>query len=127
MNYILYKQLILQELIASRAGIDTPFADMSVKSVCQTIKENSFFLTQEVVELMEEIAGSRSILKPWKKDHRIVANRNFQTTAKVKSEAMDVLSFALNICIAAGITPDNINEEYTKVWNNNIKRHSNGY
>ncbi len=90
------------------------------------IKDQAFFLQQEAIELAEEFGG-KDILKPWKINHVSVATNIAKITDNTKSEAIDMLCFCLNICLAAGITPDNIHDEYSKVWVKNINRQHDGY
>lgn len=124
MNEILVKQAFLQGLLLDKQDLRE---QETVGEVCETIHKSMTFFQLEVIELMEEIAGSKDILKPWKANHINVASQQFKTSDLIKSEAMDVLCFALNICLLAGITPSNIDGEYQKVWNKNIDRCNNGY
>lgn len=133
MKDILEKQLELQKLIAitHRQKLDDPSTfdgHIDNKTVCDYIKDQSFFMSGEVTELMIEVGnGDRSILKPWSTRHADLANRIFVSTPDVKSEAIDMLCFCMNICLAAGITPENIEVEFYKVWQKNIDRQMNGY
>jgi NTP pyrophosphatase (non-canonical NTP hydrolase) len=95
--------------------------------LCEQIKAMSFYLSQEVVELVEEIGGGRDINKPWKVNYTKLSQAPIIITDHIKSEAMDVLAFAMNICILAGITSENIEEEYFKVYYKNVKRVNDGY
>lgn len=95
--------------------------------VVKYIKEHSFFMNQEVVELMQQIGCGNTVLKPWKQSHLAVCQEEAIIDDDVKSEAIDMLCFCLNICLAAGITPENIDAEYDKVWLKNISRQQNGY
>lgn len=94
--------------------------------LCNDIRDMAFFLNQEVVELIEEIGG-KDINKPWKKDYHNLHNSDVVITDKVRSEAIDMLKFSMNICLMAGITPENVNEEFDKVHDKNITRLENGY
>lgn len=123
MNKLLKDQQDLQNRLMP---CETKYAN--VGELCGDIRDMSFYLNQEVVELIEEIAGSRDISKPWKEAHNKVYYAPIMDASdKVKSEAIDVLKFALNICLMAGITPDNIDEEFYKVNSNNHKRIDNEY
>ena len=121
MKTILAKQLELQQKLQANLNNNL------VGSLCGNIKDTNFFLNQEIIELIEEIAGSRDILKPWKSNYRSIHCRRVVLTDKVKEEAIDVLCFAMNICLMAGITPDNIEDEYNKVYKKNIDRLIDGY
>jgi NTP pyrophosphatase (non-canonical NTP hydrolase) len=124
MTSVFIKQAFLQRCLRDKQGVKAP---ETVGEVCDTIHKSMTFFQLEAIELMEEIAGSKDILKPWKENHAYVASQQFKTSDSIKSEAMDVLCFALNICLLAGITPTNIDQEYQKVWDKNIDRCRNGY
>ncbi len=94
---------------------------VGVKYHC--ISQMKFFLDEEVTELMEELGnGTREIHKPWKKECIALRSKEFISTDKIKEEAIDVLCFALNICLAAGLDENNIEEEYEKVFNKIMSR-----
>lgn len=122
MNKILKKQAELQELLLIDGDVPEYTGEL-----CDKILKTARFLDQEIVELVEEIACSRDILKPWKQNFGHVYTKPIAITDKVRSEAIDVLKFALNICLMAGITPENIDAEFNKVNNRCIDRHNNGY
>lgn len=130
MNEILKKQLQLLNLIAQNTSDVHPcfIVHQPTKGdVVKYIKEHSFYMNQEIVELMQQIGGSNTVLKPWKQSHLAVCQEEATIDDDVKSEAIDMLCFCLNICMATGITPDNIEAEYEKVWLKNIERQQNGY
>ena len=129
MNEMLKKQLQLLNLIAQNTSDVHPCFIMHQPTkgdVVNYIKEHLFFMNQEAVELMQQI-GSNVALKPWKQSYLDVCQEEAIIDDAVKSEAIDMLCFCLNICLAAGITPDNIDAEYQKVWHKNIGRQQNGY
>lgn len=122
MNKLFKLQQELQELLTT----GEPDGEY-VGNLCEQIRNMAFYLNQEVVELIEEIAGSRDINKPWKTSYVDLYMQETDLTDKVRSEAIDVLKFAMNICLLAGITPDNVNEEFSKVHQRCIERYENGY
>lgn len=125
MNEIFKKQLDLQNLIALNTGrVERP---INRGQLVDYIKDQAFYLNSEILELMEAVGGSRDILKPWKASYGYYAYRDDFREEVSKSEAIDMLCFAMNICLAVGVTPDNIDEEYDKVWQKNIKRQQDGY
>jgi hypothetical protein len=130
MNQILAMQLELQQLIAKNSDnvMDCPSEAIFTSNINMAtyITNQAFFLQQEIIELAEEFGG-KDILKPWKINHIAVAEAMSVITDNTKSEAIDALCFCLNICLAAGITPDNIMDEYSKVWVKNINRQHDGY
>ena len=105
-------------------GLPDParFAGSANGDVVDYIKETSFFLQEEVNELMQEIGGGRHVLKPWAAGYAPSRDKSYESTDKVKSEAIDMLCFAMNICLAAGITPNNLEDEYEKVYQKNLAR-----
>lgn len=132
MNNILSKQLELLNLIKEKHGGIHPnkyglhYHDKG--TVIQYIKDNAFFLNEEIVEVMLAIGNNdRAIIKPWTERHKTLVNAKFEPDDKVKSEAIDMLCFCINICLAVGITPDNIEDEYNKVWSKNVNRQQNNY
>lgn len=130
MNNILQLQKTLQFAIANNniGNVITIDYIPSKLDVARFIQEQLAHLQFEVGELLEEIGdGSMSIVKPWSTRQEIFAKQQFTTNDRIKSEAIDVLCFCLNILLAAGITPENIEEEFNKVWNKNIKRQQEGY
>lgn len=131
MNAILYKQQTLQKLIAIRQNtpeIDlSKFDDIPSGTVCEHVKSHAFSMQEEVVELLVAIGGDKAILKPWSGKYKMLYDKKFTSTPDVKSEAIDMLCFCLNICLAVGITPDNIDSEYNKVYDKNVRRQNSGY
>lgn len=130
MNEILKKQLQLLNLVAQNTTDLHPCfmpEQPSKGDVVKYIKEHSFFMNQEVVELMKQIGRGNAVLKPWKQSHLAVCQEEAIIDDFVKSEAIDMLCFCLNICLAAGITPENIEAEYDKVWLKNMCRQNSGY
>jgi len=92
------------------------------------IKDQMLYLQLEIVELMVEIGNDdAAILKPWSERHPTIALQKFEPTDRTKSEAIDCLRFCLNICLAAGLTPDNIEQEFDKVWTRSITRLQDNY
>jgi NTP pyrophosphatase (non-canonical NTP hydrolase) len=125
---IIWKQLKLQRKISENHSHDSVnlFACKTNEDVVTYIKQMQFFLHQEIIEIMETIGG-REILKPWSVKYKLIADQNFTSTAEVREEAMDALAFMLNICLAVGITADNIEEEFDKVYSKNMKRQDENY
>jgi len=93
------------------------------------------FLDEEFAELLEELIpegfNKRDIKKPWKQDYDMIRQTHFiasgRTKADLRGEAIDLLCFALNICLAAGVTPKNIEKEYDLVDQKNKERLDSGY
>jgi NTP pyrophosphatase (non-canonical NTP hydrolase) len=125
---ILHLQQQLQELINSNHPENIILSTMDKGHMCEHIKNHAFFMQEEVTELLIAIGGGdKAMIKPWSAHHKLMANEPFVSTDKVKSEAIDMLCFCLNICLAVGINHDNIYEEYSKVWRKNVSRQHDGY
>ena len=125
---ILEKQVELQEGFSASAGMRKPIdlaAYATIGAVLDYIREMLYFMNEETVELMNEIGGSRDALKPWSSGYAASRQKRFRSTEHVKSEAIDMLCFSLNICMAAGITPENLDDEYNKVYLKNKRRQNN--
>jgi hypothetical protein len=133
MNNILAKQQQLQKAIARKHGTALNTTDgveylhLNVGEICRHIKEQEFFMALEVIELMEEIGGSNDVMKPWKHAHKDIIQKPFISTDKIKFEALDMLCFCMNICLAVGITPDNVNQMYDKIFTKNMDRINGNY
>lgn len=130
MNEIIKKQQELLKCIAkNHSSLDNPSArKMDNRLMVSYIKDHLFFFNEEITELLLAIGDDkRAILKPWSRQYYDIASREFTSTSKVRSEAIDALCFCLNICIAVGITPENIDEEYCAVWSKNMTRQKEGY
>ena len=120
MNNIIKRQIAIQRLLAEsmlKGGIIPPHHMLvTVGDKYKTIQDMQHFLNQEIDELLIELGdGTRNIHKPWKAECTNIRGELFESTDNIKSEAIDILCFALNICIAAGINENNINDEYDKV------------
>lgn len=82
-----------------------------------------FFIEEEITELLESLGdGSRDIHKPWKGTYESLRDQAFVSTDKTKEEAIDMLCFAINVCIAVGVDHTNINDEYFKVFKKILSR-----
>jgi hypothetical protein len=130
MNIILnHQRLLLMRIAKNHGELHNPSVlHMTNGGIVQYIKDQEFFFREEVTEIMLAIGEEdRAILKPWSTRHNAIVNKQFNSTDAVKSEAIDMLCFCLNICLAVGLTPSNINEEYIKVLTKNLQRQSDGY
>ena len=122
-----------QELMQVKYSVSTGMIDPTMSEyestgeVLDYIRDTRDFMIEEVNELMIEIGGGRDALKPWTTAYDHLRATDFEATDHIKSEAIDMLCFALNICLAAGVTPENIDEEYDKVHSKNERRQTNGY
>lgn len=88
----------------------------TVGDVYDYVSQLRFFIEEEISELLEELGnGSRDIHKPWKELYAELRHKDFVSTVKIREEAIDGLCFMVNLCLAVGLTPDNIDEEYLLV------------
>lgn len=127
MNTILEKQEILQALIEAKSVTPCTHFNITTKGeLVDYIKNAQYALNQEIVELIEAI-GTRDILKPWKQNYSSIVDQPVELTAEIRSEAIDMFCFALNILLAVGITCYNIDEEYEKVRLKNVDRQEGVY
>lgn len=133
MNDLLFKQKSLLRLIAKKQQdvlkhdpSSVPYATKG--EIVAYIKEHSFNMMEEVNELILAIGGNdRAILKPWSTRHAPLVAQTFKSNDAIKEEAIDMLCFCMNICLAAGLTPESINAAYEKKWLENINRQERGY
>lgn len=119
MKSIYEKQIQIQTTFCKKRDKPSPInfnGYFSKKTVLDFIHEHAYFLGQEVDEILAEVAGSRDRVKPWNKDYANNEHEIFITTDKIKDEAMDMLAFAMNILMACGVTPENIEECYEKTY-----------
>ena len=124
MSEIFKKQAAIQAGFAKQ-GMTDPSSIPKWKTVGEAIdyvREMQYFMHEEVSELMNEIGGGRDAVKPWSPNYTEARNKQFVPTDHVRSEAIDMLCFAINICLAAGVTPDIVNDEYEKVFQKNKGR-----
>lgn len=78
-------------------------------------KENVLALTDELHEAMGEIGW-----KSW-------AKSNHFNEDKVKGELVDAFHFFMNLCLAAGMTPDELFKRYRAKRAINVQRQADGY
>jgi hypothetical protein len=131
MKAILAKQISLQEMFRLQPGynfpnpVDYPSTGErhTVGEVYDFISLMKFCLDEELTELLEALGdGSRKIHKPWTKEYEYLRNRPFSIDLKVVEEAIDALCFMMNILLTVGVTPENVENEYQKVWDKNVSR-----
>jgi|TARA_R100000656_G_scaffold124929_1_gene104434 NTP pyrophosphatase (non-canonical NTP hydrolase) len=129
MNKIFELQAELQETYDDMGGMLNPqsLTGLSVGHTLDYIRDMKDFMLEEVNELMIEIGDGREALKPWSSKYDELRSRDYEPTDHVRSEAVDMLCFALNICLAAGVDGSNIRKEYLKVYRKNKERQLNGY
>jgi dimeric dUTPase (all-alpha-NTP-PPase superfamily) len=112
LDEIFERQLELQR---SAFGVD-PSA-LSLEKRVEYIDWNLTALTQEVAEARNEIAW-----KNWATDYRQWLN-----DPALLHELADCLHFYVNVCLAIGITPDELAEAYHSKREVNVRRQAEGY
>ena len=128
MKTIIAKQKQLQTLYAEHRDMKDPskLRGSSVGELYDYIVSMQRFLNAEIEEiLLEMVNGNRAVHKPWSKDYEPLRER--KPVGDLEGEAMDMLCFAMNICIACGLDENNIDEIYQKIYDKNINRIKNNY
>ncbi len=130
MKSILKKQEELQKFLVLNNRQFIPIeGESSVEETARYFWDTLRHLSDEVQELTEELVypPSRILSKPWKSGYAKAVEKKYISTAQVKEEAIDILCFCLNILIGAGITSENIDEEYLKVHEKILSRLKSNY
>lgn len=126
---ILKLQRQIQERFAAERGMQNPTKIVTVGQFVDYVREMREFLNAEIQELLDEVDVTKGAQKPWKSAHfaeRAVSIRD-DMRSSMRKEAIDALCFMMNICLAAGVTEDNIVEVYNSVHKKNISRIEEGY
>ena len=123
MKSILSKQQELQERFNLLGMMEDPSVLLErydAGQVYDYIKGMQFHLNEELNELMLALGKEdRAMHKPWSSRYdRLRSNCHFtyDELDQIKAEAIDAMCFMMNIMLAAGITPDNLEAEYDKVY-----------
>lgn len=131
MNDVFRKQAYLQHIISNKENY--PYkaldnTDVTVGEVYDYIKDMAFFLSQEAIELLESLANdNRNIHKPWTSNNAALRSMQFETNDNIKSEAIDMLCFCINMCLRVGVNAENIAQEYGKVYDKIVHRVETNY
>jgi dimeric dUTPase (all-alpha-NTP-PPase superfamily) len=110
LNLIFERQKKLQE---ESFGID--FTDLSDEERSQFIKDMVLAATDELHEALAEVGW-----KPW------ASSRHINREAFV-GELVDVLHFIVNLWLAVGATPEEVEQRYQEKAEKNAKRQKEGY
>jgi hypothetical protein len=121
---IFAKQEALQKRYASMMNIQDPgvLPGNNAYAAVMYIRAMQGFANDEINEILVEIAGSPQNLKPWTKGWKPAMGAKYTPTDKTRLEAIDFLCFAINICLASGLTPQNVEEFYDVVHKKNVER-----
>lgn len=98
--------------------------NMGIVEKMQYIKEHSFWMTDEIHEMVHELP----FMKPWSKKHYDCTLEELeQMLQNGKKEFIDVFTFFLNVAIALGFTEEELISEYYEKNKINIERQKTGY
>lgn len=99
----------LQEKLQERLGINIKSFDLELYKI------NHLALENELHEALRETPW-----KPWKKQQTL-------NNDNLKKELIDALHFFVNLCLLAGMTADDVFNEYTNKNKENHKRQEEDY
>ena len=94
------------------------------------VREMREFLNMELYEILAAVDFSGACRKPWKERHASHRRAEFiheDFDSTLKEEAVDALCFMMNICLACGVTHENIEKLYGEVYAKNMGRLDNDY
>lgn len=92
------------------------------------ILEMQRFMNMEIEEILQLLPVDAR--KPWKATHRtarLYPVSGLVDMSNLQREAIDALCFMLNICLACGVTPENVEALYDEVYTKNNNRANNDY
>lgn len=127
MNSIFELQRRIQQRYAALRGMQDPQKISTRGEAVEYIQQMHVYLNEELAELLREIDPNNTVRKPWKTDYVHDSETEYNTNHRTKQEAMDALCFMMNICLAAGLTPENIEEVYASVHRKNLERLDDSY
>lgn len=103
-----------RKLQVNTFGFDS-FEDMPTAARVDYFAHMVLAATDELHEALNETSW-----KSW-------AKAEYFNDEKVKSELVDVFHFFMNLCIVAGLTPDELFKSYREKREINVQRQKNGY
>lgn len=124
----LVQQMALQQRLAEAGKAVDPTEITTVGQFVDYIKSMHYYLNMEIEEIMQLLPMDAR--KPWKatcQDARGYPVNSLVDAAYLREEAMDALCFMLNICLACGLRPENIEDVFTRVSDKNHGRVDSGY
>lgn len=127
---ILELQQLTQERYAAERGMQNPAAIETLGQFVDYVREMREFLNMELDEILAAVDGTAECRKPWKEHHSMFRSASFHCDdygRKLKEEAVDALCFMMNICLACGVTHENIEKLYGEVYAKNMGRLDNDY
>lgn len=123
-NALLFKQEEYQKTLGAFTSFPPATQKFNtVSEVYDYVRDMQFYINEEITELLESLGdGTRDIHKPWKQRCVELRAKQFSPSDKMQEEAIDLLAFTLNVCIAMGITHDTIEEKFHAVFSKNMRR-----
>lgn len=110
-----------QKLFQNRLGQDV--TQMSEEQRTALVKENVYFVTEELHEMARELPH----VKSWKDYSQLTKEDIVDKKQKAKEEFADVFTFLMNIAIALGLSADDIYALYFEKNAINHDRQDSGY
>lgn len=111
-NDMLQEMLTIQRASQEQRGYF--FESMSVDEAVEYIRKHALYLQVELGEFLVELPG----FKDWKKYDK---NAAFPSYA-AQEELIDVIHFLLNICLALGMSAEDLYNTYLRKAEINVKR-----
>lgn len=123
MDKLTFKEVYLtQKELQKFMGLNLD--EMSIKEKMSYVKEHSFWISDEISEMIHELP----FMKPWSKKHEKLSDEELQQMIKNgKKEFVDVFTFFLNVMLGLNFDVDELFEMYMEKNKENINRQKNGY
>lgn len=106
----------IEERNGERMPTFADLGDLQSRTVQMRIHTLFGFLVRELGEAMQHMDA-----KPWKDNPRPVAGADFL------EEIADSFHFFVEICLTAGISADELFDQYFRAWGKNRERQATGY
>lgn len=111
----------LQESFQKR--FNPSFPDMPTEAKVDFIMKHSIYLEQEIQEALYELP----FFKSWKDYSKMTEAEIAEAFDKYRKEMIDAWHFFMNMLLAAGMTADDLFDEYIEKNLENIRRQEVGY
>lgn len=122
---ILELQGEMQRRYAAERGMVDPCEIETVGQFIDYIREMREYLNMELEEILAAVDYTGACRKPWKERHDAYRKHELlfaDYDNKLQHEAIDALCFMMNICLACGVTEDNIERLYSETHTKNTER-----
>ena len=127
---ILELQQLTQERYAAERGMQNPATIETRGQFVDYVREMREYLNMEIDEVLAAVDFSGACRKPWKEKYIMLRDLELiheDYEDKLKEEAVDALCFMMNICLACGVTQENIDKLYGEVYAKNMGRLDHDY